>query len=93
MREGDRYFSIRCFGTQCINRDLKIEFDLNDMQEILDISGSRFLRAEVAARNYVILYLVVSEDFFNLFQGASNDKKGFSVLGSFSPGSSPRPVR
>ena len=80
VNEGDRYLRIKCFGDRCIDEKLHIDFKIQDMPYLLEQTGSKFLRSEVPARNYVILYMIATVDFFNLFEGASNENKGLSLL-------------
>ena len=90
LSDGDRYLMVRCFAGRCSDQNRRIEFSLSDLPKLLEISSSQYLRKEIRGRHYVVLYLIATRDFFNLFQGASNEKKGFTVFNPFSASGSAR---
>ena len=81
--DGYRYLRIRCFNYRCFYSDLHIDFDFRDLNHLIDITSSKFIRADRFSYGYVYVYLIASPKFLSLFQGASKNETDFSLLPSF----------
>ena len=67
---GLKYMRFVCIGSRCSNGLNNIIFDIADLKNVLDSTGSKFLRQKVVNGRYQIteLFILVSSDFMDLFK-------------------------
>ena len=81
--KGLTYLKVNCFSVSCQNKKQNINFNIDDLQMLLDSTNSKYLRSVKVSDSFANVYLLVSSDFINLFLGAKKNEKnnnGFSFL-------------
>lgn len=67
------YLKLNCFSKKCINKNLHIDLSVLDLERILKITDSQLLSSQKIGRDYIIISLLVTQDFKNLFIGATDE--------------------
>jgi len=76
-----KYIDLHCMGSQCKNKKYAINVQVDDLQDLLKNTQSKFLRKKMLSSNYALVYLLVSPDFLGLFKkGSEKNEKGFSFI-------------
>ncbi len=81
--KGFTYIKFNCLNSVCKNTLNNIEFNIDDLQGLLDNTDSKYLHSTKIGKSFANVYLLVSSDFINLFLGAKKNEKnnnGFSFL-------------
>lgn len=76
------YIKLICISNTCKNDNLNITLNINDLQSFLTNTDSKYLRSVNYSDYFGSVYLLVSNDFLNLFQGAKNEKNhnGYTIF-------------
>lgn len=76
------YIKLNCIAETCINKEHKININVDDLNTTLSTTKSKILTVSTFGEFYGSITLLVTSDFIKLFQGVQNVKnnKNFSLL-------------
>ena len=78
-----KYLKFNCIQNTCTNKLKKIDFQVDDLENLLKNTDSKYLRSVKRSSFFSELYLLVSPTFLGLFtnQGANDEQiKGFTLI-------------
>jgi len=76
------YLIIKCIDSTCkgVDKTLNIVFNIDDLEELLSNTDSKYLRAKKINDNFAYLYLLVNDEFLELFKKRSDKNEGFHII-------------